>query len=261
MTDWQNLLCEVRDGVAIVTITRPKVLNALDNATIKELSACFAELFAADTVGVVILTGAGEKAFVAGADIRVLAEQGVLDGRENARLGQALTEQIENGRKPVIAAITGFALGGGLELALSCDFRYAADNAWLGLPEVSLGILPGYGGTQRLPRLCGTGIALELILSGERIDAKEALRVGLVNKVVPLAELLPLAEKTARTILSRGPLAVRMAKEAVRRGLHGTLGDGLRVESDLFGLISASADMKEGMKAFLEKRKAAWQGR
>jgi enoyl-CoA hydratase len=261
MTSWQNLLCEVRDGVAFVTINRPKVLNALDNATIRELSACFAEQFAAEAVGAIVLTGAGEKAFIAGADIRVLAEQGVLDGKANARLGQALTEEIENGSKPVIAAINGFALGGGLEVALACDFRYASENAQLGLPEVSLGILPGYGGTQRLPRLCGTGIALELILSGDRIDAREALRVGLVNKVVPLPELLPLAEKTARTILSRGPLAVRMAKEAVRRGLRGTITDGLRLEADLFGLVSATADMKEGMKAFLEKRKAAWQGR
>jgi enoyl-CoA hydratase len=185
----------------------------------------------------------------------MLAEQDVLGGRENSQVGQDLMELIEDGPKPVIAAVNGYALGGGLELALACDFRYASTNASFGLPEVSLGIIPGYGGTQRLPRLIGTGRALEMIMAGDRIDAEEALRVGLVNKVVPPDKLLEVAAATARTILKRGPIAVRLAKESVRRGMLQPLKEGLGIEADLFGLLFSTKDTKEGLQAFLDKRK------
>jgi len=191
----------------------------------------------------------------------MLAVQGVLDGRENSQLGQIVFLTIEQCEKPVIAAVNGFALGGGCELALACDIRFASENAIFGLPEVSLGLLPGYGGTQRLPRLVGMGLALEMILTADKIDAAEALRIGLVNKVLPSAELLGYARKCAKRILSRSPMAVRFAKESVRRGASMELQDGLSLESDLFGMISATEDMREGTKAFLEKRKPDFPGR
>jgi enoyl-CoA hydratase len=248
-----------RDGhLAIVAINRPSKLNALDAATITELQTAVASLEQDPTVGALILTGAGEKAFVAGADIGMLAEQGVLDGKQNALLGQALTLRIEQSTKPVLAAINGFALGGGLELALACDVRYAADTARLGLPEVSLGIIPGYGGTQRLPRLVGTGAALQLILSGDHITAAEALRIGLVDAVFPAAELLDKVKDLARRMVSRGPTALALAKQAVRRGVHLPMAEGLQLEADLFGMISSTPEMKEGMAAFLQKRKPSW---
>lgn len=248
-----------RDGhLAIVAINRPSKLNALDAATITELQTAVASLEQDATVGALILTGAGEKAFVAGADIGMLAEQGVLDGKQNALLGQALTLRIEQSTKPVLAAINGFALGGGLELALACDVRYAADTARLGLPEVSLGIIPGYGGTQRLPRLVGTGAALQLILSGDHITAAEALRIGLVDAVFPAAELLDKVKDLARRMVSRGPTALALAKQAVRRGVHLPMAEGLQLEADLFGMISSTPEMKEGMAAFLQKRKPSW---
>jgi enoyl-CoA hydratase len=254
----QNILLE-RDGhLAILTVNRPQKLNALDGDTIAELSQCFRDLGADEKVGAIVLTGAGEKAFIAGADITVLAKQGVLDGKENARRGQALTLLIEDCPKPVLAAINGFALGGGLEMALACDLRFCSPNSRLGLPEVSLGIIPGYGGTQRLPRLCGSGIALQMILTGEPITADEALRFGLVNAVFPQAELLTSVKAIANKIVSRGPQATALAKQSVRRGLHLPLRDGLELEADLFGLISSTAEMKEGMAAFLEKRKPSW---
>lgn len=248
-----------RDGhLAIVAINRPSKLNALDAATITELQTAVASLEQDPNVGALILTGAGEKAFVAGADIGMLAEQGVLDGKQNALLGQALTLRIEQSTKPVLAAINGFALGGGLELALACDVRYAADTARLGLPEVSLGIIPGYGGTQRLPRLVGTGAALQLILSGDHITAAEALRIGLVDAVFPAAELLDKVKDLARRMVSRGPTALALAKQAVRRGVHLPMAEGLQLEADLFGMISSTPEMKEGMAAFLQKRKPSW---
>jgi enoyl-CoA hydratase len=254
----QNLLLE-RDGhLAVVTVNRPQKLNALDGGTIAELSQAFRDLGADEKVGAIVLTGAGEKAFIAGADIGELQKQGVLDGVENARRGQALTLAIEDCGKPVLAAINGFALGGGLEMALACDLRFASPNARLGLPEVSLGIIPGYGGTQRLPRLCGSGIALQLILTGEPVTADEALRIGLVNAVFPQAELLTSVKAVANKIVGRGPQAVALAKQAVRRGANLPLRDGLELEADLFGLISSTAEMKEGMAAFLEKRKPSW---
>ncbi len=258
--EWKNLQISVEDGVAILTINRPSKLNALDNDTLDELSEAVSECYVEEEIGVLILTGAGTKSFVAGADISMLAEQGVVDGRMNSLLGHDCMSLVEEGPKPVIAAVNGFALGGGLELALACDFRYASQNAVFGLPEVGLGIIPGYGGTQRLPRLVGTGVALEMILTGGKIDADEALRIGLVNRVLPQEELLGAATKTAQKILRNGPIAVQMAKEAVRRGTQMPLADGASLEADLFGMISSTEDMKEGMKAFLEKRKPEFRG-
>ena len=238
-SELQNVLLAREGFLAIVSVNRPTKLNALDDRTIAELDAVFAGLASDDSVGAIVLTGAGEKSFVAGADIGVLSKQGVLDGKQNALAGQALTLRIENCRKPVIAAINGFAFGGGLEMALACDLRFAAKSAKMGLPEVSLGIIPGYGGTQRLPRL-------------------EALRIGLVNGVFEPADLLAECKKVANKIVSRGPQAVSLAKEAVRRGVPMTMQDGLALEADLFGIISSTAEMKEGMAAFLEKRKPSW---
>lgn len=254
----QNVQLE-RDGfVATVRVNRPAKLNALDDQTIAELDRTFAALDGDDSVGAVILTGAGDKAFVAGADIGVLAKQGVLDGKENARRGQALTLRIEQLSKPVIAAINGYAFGGGLELALACDLRFASKAAKLGLPEVSLGIIPGYGGTQRLPRLIGTGRALAMILSGDPVTADEAERLGLVNGVFEPGELVERCRAFALRIVARGPQATALAKQAVRRGVHLSLADGLALEADLFGIASSTAEMKEGMAAFLEKRKPSW---
>ncbi len=248
-----------REGaLAVVTVHRPEKLNALDRDTIAALRAGIEALGGDTEVGAIIVTGSGPKAFVAGADIGELAQQGVLDGAANARHGQALTLAIESAPKPVIAAINGYALGGGLELALACDLRYASTDAKLGLPEVSLGILPGYGGTQRLPRLLGTGKALELIFTGDPIGADEALRVGLVNGVFAPEELMDGVKQVATRILSRGRTAVALAKQAVRRGVHLPIEEGLALEADLFGMISSTGEMKEGMRAFLEKRKPAW---
>ena len=258
MSSYQTLLVAKEKGIATVTVNRPDKLNALNAQTIADLTAAVAALDADADVGVVILTGAGEKAFIAGADIGMLADQGVLDGRANAAQGQALTLAIERSKKPYLAAINGFALGGGLEMALACDMRFAAQTAKLGLPEVGLGIIPGYGGTQRLPRLIGMGLALELILTGDHIVADEALRIGLVNKVFPAASLLQDVRAIAGKILSRGANAVALAKESARRGYAGTLDEGLALEADLFGVISSTSEMKEGLRAFLEKRKPTW---
>lgn len=254
----QNVQLEREGHLAVVTVNRPSKLNALDAETIAELDAVFAALDADASVGAVILTGAGDKAFVAGADISVLARQGVLDGKENARRGQALTLRIEQSRKPVLAAINGYAFGGGLELALACDLRFCSKAAKMGLPEVSLGILPGYGGTQRLPRLCGSGVALQMILTGDPVTADEALRIGLVNAVFEPGELLASCKAVAARIVSRGPQALALAKQAVHRGAQLSLQDGLALEADLFGLASSTAEMKEGMAAFLDKRKPSW---
>jgi enoyl-CoA hydratase len=253
-----NLLVERSGWIAVITVNRPQKLNALDAQTIDELEAAFRELSADEKVGAIVLTGAGEKAFIAGADIAMLGRQGVLDGTANARRGQALTLAMESVQKPVLAAINGFCLGGGLELALACDVRFAAATAKLGLPEVSLGIIPGYGGTQRLPRLIGQGPALQMILTGDPIPAEEALRLGLVNGVFPQAELLASVKAVAMRMISRGPQALALARQAVRRGAGVSLEEGLCIEADLFGLISSTSEMKEGMAAFLEKRKPSW---
>jgi enoyl-CoA hydratase len=257
---YENILLEIRDHVAIVTLNRPKALNALNAPLLAELKDAVTNVRDGNDAGAIVITGA-EKAFSAGADIGELAQQTPLSGAYHAKKGQALLRTIETLGKPVIAAINGFALGGGCELAMACTFRIASEKAKIGQPEVNLGIIPGYGGTQRLPRLVGRGMASELILSGRIIDANEALRIGLVNRVVAPEALLPTAMEIAKTIVSKGPIAVRLAMEAIDAGLGMDLDQGLNVEADLFGLACASADMKEGLTAFLEKREAKFQGR
>lgn len=257
----EMLTFEARDRIGIITVNRPDKLNALNDATIAELGYAIDEARSRDDIGGIILTGAGSKAFVAGADIAELAEQGPVDGRERSLRGQRVFTRFETSPKPTVAAINGYALGGGCELALSCHIRIAAEGAKLGLPETRLGIGPGYGGTQRLPRLVGKGRALQLILTGEMIDAAEAYRIGLVNKVVPAQELLSSAKAMLLQILEKGPLAVAMCIEAVNRGLEGTLDDGLAIEANHFGLLASTTDMREGMRAFLEKRPAKFSGR
>jgi enoyl-CoA hydratase len=257
---YENILREDKDGIATITVNRPDKLNALNDATIGELQHAFEAVAEDDAVKAVILTGAGDKAFVAGADIGELASQTPLTARPLALRGQHLMNTVEATPKPVVAAINGFTFGGGCELALACHFRYASDNAVLGLPEVTLGIIPGYGGTQRLPRVVGKGRAMELILTAGRVDAAEAHRIGLVNKVFPQDQLLAETEKTVRKIASYGPVAVRMAIDAVNHGTEMALADGLNYEATFFGLLASTDDLREGMKAFLEKRPAAFKG-
>ncbi|HTS68237.1 MAG TPA: enoyl-CoA hydratase-related protein [Terriglobia bacterium] len=258
---YETLLCEKRNAIAFVTIHRPEKLNALNRAVMEELFDCFQDLQKDDVVRVVILTGSGEKAFAAGADIGELALRTPVEGKETSRFGQRALDLIENLGKPVIAAINGFALGGGCELAMACTLRIAAETARLGQPEVKLGLIPGYGGSQRLPRLVGKCRALELILTGEPITAPEAHRAGLVNQVVPAAELLPAAEKLAQKIIANAPLAIKFALEAVNHGMEMTAAEGQFLEATLFGLCCSTADMKEGTGAFLEKRPARFTGR
>lgn len=258
---YEFLRVERKEQIAVVVINRPDKLNALNGATVGELDAAFRTLAEDEDVRGVVVTGAGEKAFVAGADIAELAKMGPLSGVEVSRQGQDVFRFLETMPKPVIAAVNGFALGGGLELALACHIRVASENARFGLPEVKLGIIPGYGGTVRLPRLVGRGRALELILTGEMIGAEEAYRIGLVNRVVPQVELMREAEAVLRKILANGPIAVALALESVDRGFDTTLDDGLVLESNLFGLLAATEDMREGMQAFLEKRPAEFRGR
>jgi len=258
---YENVLVEKKDGIGYVTINRPKVLNALSIKTVKELTDAFEKLAKDKKVGVVILTGSGEKSFVAGADIPEFAKLKPDGARDYAIRGQKLLNLIERLGKPVIGAVNGYALGGGCEIAMACTMRIASDNASLGQPEVNLGLIPGYGGTQRLPRLVGKGRAYELILSAKPIDAATAERIGLVNKVVPQAELMATCEKMAKTIAKRGPLAVKYCLEAVDRGLNMSLDDGLALEADLFGLVFGSKDVREGVKAFTEKRKPDFKGK
>ncbi|HEX2834991.1 MAG TPA: enoyl-CoA hydratase-related protein [Thermoanaerobaculia bacterium] len=255
-----NVRSENKEGVLIITIDRPKVLNALNAQTVAEIGQAFDAARDDASVKCVILTGAGEKAFVAGADINELARMTPITGKAVAEKGQKIFRAIERFPKPVIAAVNGFALGGGCELALACHIRIASEKAQLGLPEVTLGIIPGYGGTQRMARLLGKGKALELILTGDRIGAAEAERIGLVNKVVPAEELMTVAEAMARTIAKRGPLAVRAAIEAVMSGSDMPFEEGQFLEATLFGLLASTTDMKEGMQAFLEKRAAEFTG-
>ena len=256
-----TLAFDVRDRVAIVTINRPDKLNALNDETIAELDEAFVLIARRDDVAGVIVTGAGQKAFVAGADIAELATQGPLDGKARALRGQEVFTRIERSTKPVIAAVNGYALGGGCELALACHIRIASENARLGLPEVKLGIAPGYGGTQRLPRLVGKGRALQLILTGEPIDAAEAYRIGMVNRVVPQPELMAEAERMLRQIIAQGPIAVALSIDAVQFGLDTSLEQGLLHEANHFGLLASTEDMREGMQAFLEKRAPRFMGR
>jgi len=258
---FDNLLIERDDATAIVTINRPKVLNALNTRTLDELRRAILELKYDDSVRVVILTGAGEKSFVAGADINELAVQTPTGGREHALAGQHVFDLIENMGKPAIAAINGYALGGGCELAMACTLRLAADTAKLGQPEIGLGLIPGYAGTQRLPRLVGTGKAMEMILTGTPIGADEALRIGLVNRVVAAAALMTEARTLAAQLAKNAPIAMRYIINAVNKGVEMPFAEACQYEATLFGLVASTEDMKEGTEAFLQKRKATFKGR
>jgi enoyl-CoA hydratase len=257
----KHILYEVSDGVATVTVNRADVLNALSAATVRELDQVFAAAGSDEAVRVLIVTGAGEKSFVSGADISELATLDPVAGRRTAEFGQSTFRRLETMGKPSIAAINGYALGGGCELAMACTIRIAAENAKIGLPEVTLGVIPGYAGTQRLPRIVGRGTAMDLILTGRAIDAQEALRIGLVSQVVPLGDLMEAARKTALRILRNGPLAIRAAMQSVDHGLDVGFEHGCRMEASLFGLLCATEDTREGLKAFLEKRKAEFKGK
>ncbi len=257
---FENLHFEKRDHIAFLAIARPKVLNALNAATMQELARAFQSVQADDDVRAAILTGEGEKAFVAGADIGELATLDAIAAAGLAARGQAVFSLIEECGKPVIAAVNGFALGAGCELALACSIRLAADTARFGQPETKLGLIPGYGGTQRLPRLVGKGRALEILLTGEMIDAAEALRIGLVNAVVPAAQLLARAEALANKIIANGPLAIRHCLQAVHRGMEMPLAEAMAHEAALFALCCSTEDKTEGTRAFLEKRAPQFKG-
>lgn len=258
---YENLIYEKKDGIAWITFNRPKVLNALNRKTIDELQAILTDARHDTAVRVLILTGSEEKAFVAGADINELAQQTPVRGKEFSLYGQGVFHLLETIGKPSICAINGFALGGGCELALSCSIRLASKTAKLGQPEVKLGILPGYGGSQRLARLCGKGMAHELCLTGEMITAEEAQRIGLVNHIYEPTELLPAAEAMAKKIIEKAPLAVKYCMEAIERGVEMPQEEGLFLEATLFGVCCATEDMREGTKAFLEKRPPNFQGK
>jgi len=258
---FDTLLLERDGAIATISINRPRVLNALNSQTLDELRRAVLDLKQDAEIRVVILTGAGEKSFVAGADINELAVQTPVSGREHALAGQHVFDLIENLGKPVIAAINGYALGGGCELAMACTLRIAADTAKLGQPEVSLGLLPGYAGTQRLPRLVGKGKAMEMMLTGAPIAAEEALRIGLVTRVVPAADLMAEAKKLAAQLAASAPVAMRYIINAVNKGVEMPFAEACQYEATLFGLVASTEDMREGTNAFLEKRKAAFKGR
>jgi len=258
---YENLLVERHDGVMVVTINRPKVLNALNAQTLTELGQVLDEVERDDTVRVIVLTGAGDRSFVAGADINELAVQTPTSGREYALAGQHVFDLVENMGKPVIAAINGYALGGGCELAMACTLRLAADTAKVGQPEISLGLIPGYAGTQRLPRLVGKGRAMELILTGTPIGADDALRIGLVNRVVPAAELMASARSLAQQLARSAPIAMRYIINAVNKGVEMPFADASQYEATLFGLVASTDDMREGTAAFLQKRKPEFKGK
>ena len=257
---YENILFETRDGIATLTFNRPKVLNALNSSLLAEFSDALDKIAADEDIRVLILTGAGEKAFVAGADIRELAQFGPLQAKHFAQAGQTIIGKLQSLAIPTVAAVNGFALGGGSEIALACDFIYAADSASFGLPEISLGLIPGFGGTQRLPRLINANMAKELIFTGSMIKADEAKMLGLVNRVFEAGTLLDEVMKTASTMASKGKVALRAAKEAVNNGLHVDLDTGLKIERDAFALCMASVDAREGTQAFLEKRNAEFKG-
>jgi enoyl-CoA hydratase len=259
---FEDILVSVEGPVGIITFNRPAVLNALRTRLLGELSSALDEMERDEAVRAIVVTGAGEKAFAAGADIgelNALATAG--SGADQARSGQALTRKIERLRKPVVMAVNGFALGGGCEIAMAGDIRIASENAKFGQPEVNLGLIPGYGGTQRLTRLAGIGIAKHLCLTGETIDANEALRIGLVTRVVPAAELMSEAKRIATLIASKAPLAISACKRAINNGAHLSLDDALELEALEFGMLVDTEDIAEGTKAFLEKRKPVWKGR
>ena len=258
---FDTLLLERDGAVAILTINRPQVLNALNSQTLDELRRAILDLKQDESVRAVIITGAGEKAFVAGADINELAVQTPTSGREHALAGQHVFDLVENMGKPVIAAINGYALGGGCELAMACTLRVAADTAKVGQPEISLGLIPGYAGTQRLPRLVGKGRAMELILTGTPIGADDALRIGLVNRVVPAAELMASARALAQQLARSAPIAMRYIINAVNKGVEMPFAEASQYEATLFGLVASTDDMREGTAAFLQKRKPEFKGK
>jgi enoyl-CoA hydratase len=258
---YENILFEKKENIAYITFNRPKVLNALNRKTVEELRDALLDARDDASVRVLILTGSGEKSFVAGADISELAQRTPVDGKDFSLFGQSVFHLLETLGKPSICAINGFALGGGCEMALCCTIRLASKSAKLGQPEVKLGIIPGYGGSQRLVRLCGKGVAHELCLTGEMITAEEAQRIGLVNHIYEPAELLPAAEAMAKKIIANAPLAVKYTIEAIERGVEMPQEEGLFLEATLFGLSCATEDMREGTKAFLEKRKADFKGK
>lgn len=259
--NYETLLCEVHEQIATVTLNRPKVLNALNTKVFDELEAVFTALASDSSVRVILLTGAGEKAFAAGADINELAATDAISGKAKARRGQGVFRLIETCGKPVIACINGFALGGGCELAMACTIRLASETARLGQPEVKLGLVPGYGGTQRLPRLVGRSSALRLMLTGEMIGAPEALRIGLVDEVLPPEQLMDRAKELAGAIAAMAPLAVAGCLEAVEQGNGLGIDDAMKVEAAIFGRLCGTADKSEGTAAFLEKRSPKWAGR
>jgi enoyl-CoA hydratase len=259
--NYETLLYEAQGQIATVTLNRPKVLNALNAQVFDELEAVFTALSQESAVRVILLTGSGEKAFAAGADINELAATDAVSGKAKAQRGQAVFRLIETCGKPVIACINGFALGGGCELAMACTLRLASETARLGQPEVKLGLMPGYGGTQRLPRLVGRSAALRLMLAGEMIGAPEALRIGLVDEVVPTERLMARAQELAATIVAMAPLAVSGCLEAVERGSGLEIDEAMKVEAEIFGRLCATADKAEGTEAFLEKRSPKWTGR
>ncbi len=257
----ENLLYHKKGAIASITINRPQVLNALNMATLEELRAVLTAVKDDPEVRVLILTGAGEKAFVAGADIKELATHNAVTGKEYSHRGQAVIDLVENLGKPVIACVNGYALGGGCELAMACTLRLASENARFGQPEVKLGLVPGYGGTQRLPRLVGKGLALQPLLTGDMISAAEAHRIGLVNEVVPASELMARGEAIAQKIVDNAPLAVQYVLEAVNQGMEMPLAEGLFLEATLIGLCCATEDKAEGTRAFLEKRPPQFKGK
>jgi enoyl-CoA hydratase len=257
----ENVLYEKKDGIAYVTLNRPKVLNALSQRTWQDLRAAFEDARDDATVRGVILTGAGDKAFIAGADISEIAHITAVEAEQSSRYGQDVLTLVENLGKPVIAAVNGFALGGGCETAMACTIRVASEHARFGQPEVALGIIPGGGGTQRLPRLVGKGRALQIILSGAMITAQEAYRIGLVNEVVPATDLIPRAEAILKQIFANAPVAIRFSLEAVNRGLETSQAEGMALEASLFGLCAGTEDKNEGTQAFLQKRAAKFTGR
>jgi len=259
--NFENILLEKKNAIAYVTVNRPQVLNALNSATLEELRSAFNDIKNDASIRVALLTGAGEKAFIAGADIGELAKQDPVTAKEYTLRNQSVLELIENLGKPVIACINGFALGGGCEIAMACTMRLASENAKLGQPEVKLGVIPGLGGSQRLPRLVGKGIAMQLVTTGEMITAQETHRIGLVNEVTTAAELIPRAEAIAQKIIANAPLAVQFAMEAVNKGMEMPLAEGMYLEAVLFAVACASEDKKEGIAAFLEKRPAQFKGK
>jgi len=259
--EFANVILEKKDRIGLLTINRPKALNALNKDTLLDIKAAVENVRDDNDVDVLVITGSGDKSFVAGADITFMLEMNALQGREFGQLGSGVFRLIESMEKPVIAAINGFCLGGGCELAMSCDFRISSEKGKFGQPEVGLGVTPGFGGTQRLPRIVGTGMANELLYTGDVIDANEALRIGLVNHVVPADELMDYVMKIAKKISSKGQISVRFCKKAVYEGIQTDIDRGLTVEADIFGLCFATEEQKEGMKAFVEKRKPNFTGK